>query len=194
VLAANPRAWLSVCADAGLVAPLVLWQLRLDAGSLGAVLAGFVMMKAAGVVGSRLIAGRTIPGRTLPGLVAVNMVAIIVFAMSEVSVIVIIAFGLHVVAHIAISVYCAAQFQSVVPDDRRAGAGSLVSLLSSFVMGGAAVLVGFLADRYGPLIAVVPSLVLYTGVAALGMFGRDNSTDHARIAEAGRAESGSRAG
>lgn len=45
----------------------------------------------------------------------------------------------------------------------------MVSLLSSFVAAGAAVLVGVLADEYSALIAVLPSIVLYALVAIVGV-------------------------
>ncbi|MFP3380335.1 hypothetical protein SB767_28870, partial [Bacillus sp. SIMBA_069] len=79
---------------------------------------------------------------------------------------VIASFGAHVVAHVAISVYCSAQFQQVVQDSRRAGASSLVSLLGSGLTALAAIAVGFLAAT-SAIAAMVPSIVLYGLVLAL---------------------------
>ena len=175
-LAANPRAWLSIFAEAALIAPFVLWQLRLGASSIGALFLGFAVMKAAGVIGGRMMAGRRVPTRILPVLVIANVLAIVVFAVSDGLVAVAVAFGVHVMLHIAISIYCSAAFQEVVPDHRRAGAGSMVSLLSSFVAAGAAVLVGVLADEYSALIAVLPSIALYALVAIVGVGVRGRRT------------------
>lgn len=168
VLAAHPRAWMSVIANAALVGPLILWQLRLGGSVIATVLLGFAVMKVAGVVGGRLIAGRRIPRGLLPLLIGVNAAAIAIFALADHSIIVVASFGAHVVAHVAISVYCSAQFHEVVPDSRRAGASSVVSLLGSGLTALAAIAVGMLAEQ-SALAAVVPSLLLYGLVLAIAI-------------------------
>ncbi|ANF32152.1 hypothetical protein A0130_11100 [Leifsonia xyli] len=166
-LSAHPRAWLSILANAALIAPLILWQLRLGACSLTAVLLGFAVMKAAGVIGGRLMSGRRVPRGTLFALIGGNAVAILVFASCDVPAVILVCFGVHVVAHVAISVYCSASFQEVVPAHRRAGASSVVSLLSSGLTSIAALAVGVLVDKYSALVAVLPSLLLYGLVAVI---------------------------
>ena len=168
ILAAHPRAWMSVIANAALVGPLILWQLRLGGSVIAPVLLGFAVMKVAGVVGGRLIAGRRIPRGLLPLLIGGNAAAIAIFALADQSIIVVAAFGVHVVAHVAISVYCSAQFHEVVPDSRRAGASSVVSLLGSGLTALAAIAVGILAEQ-SALAAVVPSLLLYGLVLAIAI-------------------------
>jgi len=166
-IAVHPRAWASILADAALIGPLILWQLRLGSASIGAVLLGFVVMKSAGVLGGRLLGGRRIPRGLLPLLVATNLVAISAFALSSATMVIVASFGIHVVAHVAISVYCSAQFQHVVPANRRAGASSVVSLLASGLTALAAGFVGMLADEYSAFAAMVPSMLLYVSVVAV---------------------------
>ncbi|MGO4534855.1 MFS transporter [Leifsonia sp. 2MCAF36] len=191
-LATHPRAWMSIFANAALVGPLILWQLRLGAGSLGAVILGFAVMKAAGVLGGRLIAGRRIPRATLFILAGVNAAAMCAFAASDTWAVIIAGFGVHVVSHVAISVYCSAQFQHVVPDNRRAGASSVVSLLGSGLTAMAAIAVGTLADRYSALAAITPSLLLYglvVGIAlASGIRSRHGATPPTSVRNEARDE------
>lgn len=167
LIAIHPRAWLSICANAALVAPLLLWQLRLGSSSLYAILGGFAVMKAAGAVGSQIVAGRRIGRFAILFLLAANIAAVLTFAAAERVWLIILAFGVHVLLHIAISVYCGAEFQAVVPDSRRAGATSVVSLLGSFLTGAAALVVGALADSVSTVAAVAPSIALYACVAAI---------------------------
>lgn len=169
-LAVHPRAWMAIFANAALVGPLILWQLRLGGSSLGPVLVGFAVMKAAGVVGGRLIAGRHIPRGLLPILVAGNVLAMTLFAVSDASSIIIVSFGVHVVAHVAISVFCSAEFQQVVPNNRRAGASSVVSLFGSGLTALAAIAVGLLATT-SALAAMIPSALLYGLVLLLSAGG-----------------------
>lgn len=167
-LGAHPRAWMSVFAAAALIGPLILWQLRLGGSSLTAILLGFAVMKAGGVIGGRLMGGRRIPQWALPVLIAVNVLAISVFALSEVAAVIIVGFAVHVVTHVAVSVYCAARFHEVVPATRRAGASSVVSLLGSGLTAAAALAVGYMADAISPFAAMWPSFVLYGLVLAIG--------------------------
>ena len=168
-IARHPRAWLSIAADAALVAPFLLWQLRLGSTGIFAVLAGFAVMKIAGVLGGQLVGNRRIDRKFFYVLVAANIAAIFGFAGFAPVVLIVLCFGIHVLLHIAISVYCQAEFQAVVSDDQRAGATSVVSLLSSFTAGAAAILVGVLADSANPIVAVLPSVVLYVIVALVTM-------------------------
>ncbi|ORC18876.1 hypothetical protein A7979_02445 [Rothia nasimurium] len=163
----HPRAWLSICADAALVAPFLLWQLRLGDTSLTAVLLGFAVMKIAGVVGGQFIGHRKVSRNILYWLVPFNILAIFGFAAFENVGLIVLCFGFHVLFHIATSVYCQSEFQLVVAASQRAGASSIVSLLSSFVAGAAAILVGWLADAGGSLLASTPSMVLYGCVALI---------------------------
>jgi hypothetical protein len=188
VLARNSRTWSAVCANAALIGPLVLWQLRLG-GSLPAVLLGFIVMKAAAVIGGRLISGRTVPRWMLSAAVLVNLVAMAIFATVDAKGAVVTAFGVHVVTHIAISVYCAAQFQRVVPDNRRAGATSVVSLLGSALTAFTAVAVGELADRGSAILAVVPSMTLYGLVVLFSVLGRSERHNRDQEPDATRATS-----
>lgn len=165
----HPRAWLSITADAALIAPFLLWQLRLGSSSLWAVLTGFAIMKVAGIVGGRLVGHRRIGKHALYVLIGANVIAIIGFAVAANVAFIVACFGMHVLLHIAISVYCQAEFQAVVNDTQRAGASSVVSLLSSLVTGAAAVVVGALADVSTPLVAMAPSVGLYLAVALIAV-------------------------
>ncbi|WP_157085831.1 MFS transporter [Devriesea agamarum] len=166
-IAFHPRARVVIFADAALVAPFLLWQLRLGDTSLTAVFAGFTVMKIAGILGSHLIRHRHVKRRGFYVIIFLNILAISGFATFENVALIIICFGLHVLFHIAVSVYCQAEFQSVIDSSQRAGATSVVSLLSSFVTGVVAVIVGRFADLGDPFLATLPSIALYGAVALL---------------------------
>ncbi|PYY48237.1 hypothetical protein DEI84_09575 [Curtobacterium sp. MCBD17_023] len=163
----HPRAWLAVTADAALVGPLLLWQLRLGATDVSAVFVGFAVMKVAGLLGGQLLGHRRVGTRALLACVTGNIVSVVGFAASDQVPLIAGFFGVHVMLQIAVSVYCRSELHAVVDDSRRAGASSVVSLLGALVSGVAALVVGHLADVSGALPAMLPSIVLYLTVAAL---------------------------
>ncbi|MBT2501869.1 hypothetical protein [Curtobacterium sp. ISL-83] len=168
----HPRAWLSVTADAALVGPLLLWQLRLGTTSITAIFFGFAVMKAAGVLGGQLVTHRKVDGRLVLLCLACNIAAVITFASVNAAILIVLFFGIHVLLRIAVSAYCRSELHAVVDDGRRAGASSVVSLLGSLVTALAALLVGRIADAGGPLLAMIPSIALYASVGVITLASR----------------------
>ncbi|SBN62122.1 hypothetical protein GA0004736_1021 [Curtobacterium sp. 9128] len=163
----HPRAWLAITADAALVGPLLLWQLRLGATDISAVFLGFAVMKVAGLLGGQLLGHRRVGTRVLLACLAGNIVSVVGFAAANEVAVIVGFFGIHVLLQIAVSVYCRSELHAVVDDSRRAGASSVVSLLGSLVSGIAALVVGHIADVSGALPAMIPSITLYATVAVL---------------------------
>jgi MFS family permease len=163
----HPRAWLAITADAALVGPLLLWQLRLGATDVAAVFIGFVVMKVAGVLGGQLLGHRRVGPRVVLSCLAGNILSVGGFAATDHTALIVVFFGVHVMLQIAVSVYCRSELHAVVDDARRAGASSVVSLLGSSVSAVAALAVGRIADVWGAVPAMVPSIVLYLTVATL---------------------------
>jgi MFS family permease len=124
----HPRAWLVVAADAALVGPFLLWQIRLGATSVSAVFLGFTVMKVAGLLGGQLLGHRKVGRHVLLVCVVGNIASVIGFASVAEAGLVVVLFGAHVMLQIAVSVHCRSELHAAVDDARRAGASSVVSL------------------------------------------------------------------
>lgn len=158
---------LLVLNNACALAPILLWQLKFNAISPSAVLAGFAVVSLSKIAGSVLFRAFKADIAFVKYACLVNVIAIGAFVASTDAYVMLLLFAVHVLVHIVQSICLEGLFQSQVANAVRASSLSLVSLLDSLVVALLAPVVGLLAARYGFMEAAAVSCVLYAVVAGL---------------------------
>lgn len=163
----NMRAVALIVTNGAAVAPFLLWQIKFNQVSLWFLALGFFGMQIAALFGPALLKLFRVRARHVTIVAVLNIAAVVGFAISEGPVAVWASFVLHVALQTMLAILVRAIFHEQVPNQVRATAGSVVSLVDSLIVAVCAPGVAVVAQLYGFTAAVMISTALYLIIALL---------------------------
>lgn len=164
-LVGESATWLAIAGTTAMIIPYLLWQPHLGTNGAFYILAGFFLMKAAGVIGPFVVTKAHLGPGSITAIAIANAAAVVIFGGTSAYPVVAASFFVHVLLQIILVILLMGQFHEGVEPSFRASAGSVVSLVVTGLSAGLAVVAGLLADRYGYLVAASLSAVIYLLVA-----------------------------
>lgn len=162
------HAWILVLTNAAAVAPYILWQIKFNIVSVLFILAGYLGMQVASLLGPILLRVWRVNTAHLWILAALNVVAAVTFGLSVSPVFVWITFVLHVLLHGMLQIVAVGLYHAQIPNRIRATAGSIISMADSLVVAVVAPLVALLGQHYGLSWAIMISAGIYAVIAVGG--------------------------
>ncbi|MGG7451349.1 MFS transporter [Plantibacter auratus] len=156
-----------ILVNASAVAPFLIWQIKFNQVSVSFILLGFLLMNGARLIAPLVLQRVPVKTRSIGLAASCNALAAGLFAVSSDSVSLAMTFALHVLLHTVLIVLASGQFHSLVTNEIRATASSIVSLLDSLVVALVAPLIGWIGQSAGLTPAVGMSCILYVAIAVL---------------------------